>query len=175
MTTHKLLGGQGKPGLQPDNIIRVEDQVKFATARQVTFHIRRTAKMKHRIPKWHHAFRKFFFYIVFFCCHCSLPCHKRIFRRVFKVSFPAISRSRAAPQKTGHKLRKVRVNDSAEYPARGYKLHDFPRRPCFASSTPQGCINFGQSRFAGPSDRCSFFGSFLCTLKGIKFSKEMNY
>jgi len=31
----------------------------------------------------------------------------------------AISRSRAAPQKTGHKLRKKRVSDSAEYPLYG--------------------------------------------------------
>jgi hypothetical protein len=49
MTTHKLLGGYGKPGLQPDNIIRVEDQVEFAAAGHVTFHLRRTTKMKHGI------------------------------------------------------------------------------------------------------------------------------
>ena len=41
----------------------------------------------------------------------------------------AISRSRAVPLKTGHKLRKEWISDSAEYPARGYKLRDFPMSP----------------------------------------------
>jgi hypothetical protein len=40
----------------------------------------------------------------------------------YRITLYAISRSRAVPLKTGHKLRKERQNDSAEYPSRGYKL-----------------------------------------------------
>ena len=55
--------------------------------------------------------------------------------KLISFAFVAISRSRAVPLKTGHKLRKERINGSAEYPIKGYKLRDFPSRPLFASST----------------------------------------
>ena len=60
---------------------------------------------------------------------------------------------------------KVRKNDSAE-------RSDFPKRPHFVSST-------GKFAPGGPSERLHFLrrfaaGSFLCTLKGINASKEMN-
>jgi hypothetical protein len=73
---------------------------------------------------------------------------------------------------------KERENDSAEYPARGYKLHDFPKRPLFASST-------GKSRLRDQVNGCHFFRRLRCwfvffaplkqginTLKGINASKE---
>ena len=51
------------------------------------------------------------------------------------------------------------INDSAEYPARGYKLRDFPRS-----------LLFGEQRreAEGQVNGCTFFGSFLYA------SKEMN-
>jgi len=40
---------------------------------------------------------------------------------------------------------------------------------------PMRGINSGNPAFGGTRDTgCPFFGSFLCTLAGIKFSKEMN-
>jgi hypothetical protein len=64
--------------------------------------------------------------------------------------FYVISRSRAAPLNTGHKLRKEWKRDSAEYPTWGAT---FRCRPFFASST-------GQYRYAGPSERLPFLVRF---------------
>jgi hypothetical protein len=44
---------------------------------------------------------------------------------------------------------KVQINDSAEYPARGHKLRDFPRRLHFMSST-------GKFAAGKPSERLPF-------------------
>jgi hypothetical protein len=89
----------------------------------------------------------------------------------------AVSRRRAVPLKTGHKLRKGRTSDSAEYPLGA----TFRCRPCFASSTLKG-INAGQVRRSRTkwSAALSFAASLLvrflyASKENEQISKKINY
>jgi hypothetical protein len=73
--------------------------------------------------------------------------------------FSAISRGRAAQQNA--------ENDSAEYPARGYKLRDFPRRLLFVSST-------GAPAKSRTSERLSFLSPLHCWFVFFGQTKKMN-
>jgi hypothetical protein len=59
------------------------------------------------------------------------------------------------PFYTAEQRNKEGKNDSAEYPARGYKLRDFPKRPLFMSST-------GNSAASGTSKGLSFLSPLRC-------------
>jgi hypothetical protein len=63
---------------------------------------------------------------------------------------------------------KKQKNDSAEYPARGYKLRDFPRRLLIASST-------GQFDAVEPSDWLPFLFRFWANKNEQKTKYIISY